>query len=668
MTDFVYDIETYKSCFTVYIGNADTRKCYGYEISFRKDDREKMIQLCRHIKKTGGRMVGFNNVGFDWPVMQYILLNQDCTVSDIFDKAQECINAEWSSVKNPLIPQVDLYLVHHFDNKARSTSLKSLEFNMRSDNIEDLPFDPFSDLTPEQIDELLNYNKHDMYQTYLFYNESLEQIRFRDELSEKYGRDFTNHNDTKIGKSYFIMRLEEASPGACYHKGKVRQTKRDSINLKDCILPYIQFKRPEFQAVKDWLERQSITETKGVFKDIQEHSLGDLAQYANMRTKKKKLHGEYNEEELQKEVPESWVQRYDLKSGKVSWYWSWNVADSLNCVVDGLQYDFGTGGLHASMENTIIESNEEKVLVDADVKSYYPNLAIVNRVSPAHLGDTFCDIYEDVYKQRQSYAKGTPENAMMKLALNGVYGDSNNKFSPFYDPKYTMTITVSGQLTLCMLAEELTAIEGLEIIQVNTDGLTYYVPVEKQQEAREGCDNWVQQTGLELEFAEYQKMALRDCNNYLAMDTEGNVKQKGAYQYSGMGWHQNQSMLVVPKAAEAALLYDQDIEEFIHNHDDKMDFMIRAKVPRNFRLVGVRDGQEEPLQNICRYYVSNDGVELVKIMPPLPGKEEERRTGIQVGHKVKVCNDIANYDGDINYDYYVKEAKKLVVDMKEKVC
>ena len=155
----------------------------------------------------------------------------------------------------------------------------------------------------------------------------------------------------------------------------------------------------------------------------------------------------------------------------------------------------------------------------------------------------------------------------------------------------------------------------------------------------------------------------------------GKIKRKGCYAYkrpdedgAELGWHANHSALVVPKAAEAALLYDQDIEEFIHNHDDKMDFMIRAKVPRNFRLVGVRDGQEEPLQNICRYYVSNDGVELVKIMPPLPGKEEERRTGIQVGHKVKVCNDIANYDGDINYDYYVKEAKKLVVDMEEKIC
>ena len=56
--------------------------------------------------------------------------------------------------------------------------------------------------------------------------------------------------------------------------------------------------------------------------------------------------------------------------------------------------------------------------------------------------------HEDVYNQRKSFAKGTAENAMLKLALNSVYGDSNNKYSVFYDPKYTMNITINGQLSL----------------------------------------------------------------------------------------------------------------------------------------------------------------------------------------------------------------------------
>ena len=38
-------------------------------------------------------------------------------------------------------------------------------------------------------------------------------------------------------------------------------------------------KRPEFIAVLEWFSKQRITETKGVFSDIEEHQLGDVAKY-----------------------------------------------------------------------------------------------------------------------------------------------------------------------------------------------------------------------------------------------------------------------------------------------------------------------------------------------------------------------------------------------------
>jgi len=621
MSDIVYDLEVYPNFTCGYFGNPETRQCWAFEIS---------------------------------------------GVRQIYNRSKKLIEAgeeERFKLMTPehkmLIPQIDLYKVHHFDNKARATSLKALEFNMRSENIEDLPFEPGTKLTDKQKDKVLAYNKHDMAETVKFYRESLDQIRFREELCHKYQSNFLNYNDTKIGKAYFVMRLEEANPGCCYKERKIQQTKRDKIDLNDCILPYIQFERPEFQAVKEWLSNQTITKTKGVFTDILEKDLGDLANHANMRTKQKKYP---SSEEAQEACFEgSWVEDRELKSGKISNYLCWRVADNLNTIVDDFQFDFGTGGIHGSIENTIVDTDNEGVVVDKDVKSMYPAIAIANSVYPAHLGETFCEIYTDVYNQRQQYAKGTPENAMMKLALNGVYGDSNNQYSPFYDPQYTMTITVSGQLSLCMLAEKLMEVPTLQMIQVNTDGVTYKVSSDHKEKADEKCERWMKETGLELEEGIYKRMALRDVNNYLALDLEGKVKQKGAYQSKDMGWHQNQSALVIPKAAEHALLYDGDIEEFIHNHKDIYDFMLRVKTPKTSRLVDVNeDGEDQPLQNITRYYVSNDGVELVKIMPPLEGQENERRIGVQSGWKVTPCNNIKNYKGDINYEYYVKEARKLV--------
>jgi len=140
------------------------------------------------------------------------------------------------------------------------------------------------------------------------------------------------------------------------------------------------------------------------------------------------------------------------------------------------------------------------------------------------------------------------------------------------------------------------------------------------------------------------------------------IKRKGAYEYDGLGWHQNQSSLVIPMAAEHALINGGDVEEFILKHDNKYDFLLRTKVPRSSRLVTVdEDGEETLQQNICRYYISDQGEKLVKIMPPLPKKpDEERRIGIDQSWEVKTCNNILDFKWDINYDYYISEAKKLV--------
>ncbi len=51
-------------------------------------------------------------------------------------------------------------------------------------------------------------------------------------------------------------------------------------------------------------------------------------------------------------------------------------------------------------------------------------------------------------------------------------------------------------------------------------------------------------------------------------------------------------------------------------------------------------------------------------MPPLEGDTEERRLGIDAAWKVKTCNNMKSFDGDINYDYYIQEANKLVINSK----
>ena len=314
----------------------------------------------------------------------------------------------------------------------------------------------------------------------------------------------------------------------------------------------------------------------------------------------------------------------------------------------------------------------------------------------------FCDIYEYIYNMRKEYKKKglDAEQAMLKLALNGTYGASNDKFSPFYDPKFTMSITINGQLSLCMLIEKLSKLDGFDMIQANTDGITFMIAKDKDEEASKVCRWWEEVTKLELEKNIYKRMIIRDVNNYIAEYEDGHLKNKGAYEWQNLGWHKNHSAPVISMAAEMVLVHGKSVEDVIRNHDNYMDFMLRTKVPRSSNLVLVKgDGSEEQLQNICRYYVSNNGGQLVKVMPPVveskmlkyytddegneyfpKNKTEEkkyeklgykfmgeksvkqppRRIGIDTNWNVVPCNNIKNFNNDINYDYYIQSANKLI--------
>jgi len=610
MIDYIYDIETYPNIFCIGLRNTETGAHHLFEISWRKNEIRSFMTFLSVLRRDGDRMVGFNNVGFDYPVIHYIIQNQNnIDVFDIYMKADSIINTPWNQrFKNQvwdsdtLIPQIDLYKIHHFDNAAKATGLKVIEFNLKMNTIKDLPYRPGQVLDCDQCDQLIDYMWHDIEATELFYDETKSQIEFREQLTEKYNRSFINHNDTKIGKDYFVMQLEKLVPG--FNK-KNRTLRENGIRVADIIFPYIRFEQSEFNRILQWFNQQTITDTKGVFKDV-------------------------------------------------------------SCNINGFDFVFGTGGIHGSVDPCIIESDKDYMIIDIDVASYYPNLAIVNRLYPEHLGEKFCDIYQDVYEQRKTFKKGTVENAMLKLALNGVYGDSNSKYSPFYDPQYTMSITINGQLLLCMLAEMLIKAPSVKLLQINTDGLTIKCPRNYEQWVKDACNWWEGFTRLQLEYAEYSSMFIRDVNNYIAQYTDGSIKRKGVYDYN-LDWHQNHSALVVPKAVESHLVDGTDYRKFIENHTDYHDFMLRTKIPRSSSLVWVDyHGKDHKQQNVNRYYISMMGGDLVKLMPPTPtmiknGKTDDRRIGINTGWKTTVCNDILEFHPDeIEHEWYIKEAEKLV--------
>jgi len=473
----VLDIETFPNCFTVAMEPLfqDEPK-WVWEISHRRDDRRELLQWLQWLAQTQTPMITFNGIHFDYPVIHFLIENNAASVEQIYTKAMSIIESGdkfghtiWPDKRH--IPQIDLFKLYHFDNPAKSTSLKYLQVNMRAETVVDMPVENGTMLNAQQIDDLLiPYNRHDVSKTKQFALSSMDAINFRISLIDQFGVDVLNWNDTKIGEQIIIRKLGN---DLCYDfstgRKKIRQTPRTSVALNEIIFPYIQFQNPAFQHVLTYLRAQVLRSE-------------DMYEDSGIKTK--------------------------------------GVFTDLKALVGGVEFYFGVGGIHGSLERKRVVATDEWLIRDIDVASLYPSIAIVNNLAPEHLGEAFTQVYSQIPKERKKWqtekGKKCPEANALKLAANGVYGKSNSPYSPFFDPAFTMTITINGQLMLAMLIEKLSTVPTLQILQANTDGVSYFIHRDNEPLAASHCKEWEKLTGLTLESQNFTRFFIRDVNSYIA--------------------------------------------------------------------------------------------------------------------------------------------------------
>lgn len=262
--NYCYDIECLPNFFSVRFTRDEDDAKWCFEISEWVNQGQELYFFLTQMQMSHGRMVGYNNEAYDYPMIHLIMQYKGVINNAIlYNKSQAIINSDnvyehfiWNSKR--FIPQVDLYKIHHFDNKAKRTSLKLLEFNMMLDNINELQIGWDKNITRSEADETLAYNDDDVEATRAFYRYSKKAIAFRDELSRKYGEDFTNFNDTKIGEKFFIMEL--AKSGVKAHKSI--QTHRSIINVNEVLLPYLKFETQGFNEVLKFFLKLLLTLNK----------------------------------------------------------------------------------------------------------------------------------------------------------------------------------------------------------------------------------------------------------------------------------------------------------------------------------------------------------------------------------------------------------------------
>ncbi len=686
MNEYIYDIETLRNMFSIALLNIQTKKVDIFYILYNTEENVDINQYCEMLNfldKTTC-LIGYNNLGFDYPVIHELLerrsyfkqMKTKDLVDFIYKKAQEVIDSEYPNISRPLIKQIDLYKIMHYDNDSKRTSLKHIQYATNFSNIQEMPYSHKDYLTYNQMMEIADYNINDINATFTLYEivrgntthsvyKGEDRIAMREQFGKKYDLDLTNHNDPKIGSDILLKLYSERNNLNKKVVSSFRYTPKP-ISLKECILEKISFNFEGFQNLIDWLKEQTITETKGTFKDIEVKTIPKLLPFIACKVMK----------------------------GKVK---------DLSIKYNGGEFIYGTGGIHQCAPPGIYSSNDEWIILDADVTSLYPNLCVTNRWYPEHLGESFYIVYKNDIIDVRVAAKKAGDKVVdkgLKLGANGAYGKFNDINSWMCSPITAMKITLNGQLFLTKLVEMLCEnLSDLTVIQTNTDGITVKVKRSEIEKYYEICKEWESFSNLNLEYVTYSKMVIRDVNNYIAFydDSKKKPKLKGEFEID-KELHKDPSQKIVYKALLEYYQNNIPVEKTIKECKDIYDFckMCRAKSGGWFELHYFKDDDinRDKLQKLNRYYVSNTQFHLKKLLPPLNQitktekhkqdvdanqmnifdliedntfKEKNRIQDIESGYTVQIFNKFEEKefnDYNINYDYYIDQCNKFLKVIK----
>lgn len=626
---WVYDLECGINFFSAVYYNPEhneMREFYhldDYDVDQGGGTRADHIAFLRENVK---RMVGFNNVGYDGRLLEYFVKYPRMNASGIYLYSQSLIENSDERVypnRKFFLPQLDLYLIHHFNNKHRKTSLKWVGFFIRDDDLQDIPFHHNMPVDLSEVPEIMRYNRHDVLLTTELYRMSSEQIKLRSALREQYGMECMNWSDSKIGEE-LMLKLYAERAGVSARNLREQRTARASVNLYSVVSKDVS----RSKAIDQWLADTTI-DPLAVEKDV---------------------------------------------------HYSERVGD--------ITLDYGLGGVHGVNAGAYY-SNDTHIIIDLDIASMYPSIAVTLGIYPQHLGASFTEVYASIIDQRlqAKRMKNFSTSDALKLALNSVYGKSKSEYSWLYDPAFTYGVTINGQLLLSDVIRRVQEATDCVTIQANTDGFTVYIRREQVSVLMSTIVKWEKESSLVMESDVYDSMVLRDVNNYIAVTESRQIKAKGAFEYDkrvGKQWafHKNNSARIVPIALARYFIDSIPVEETIRTFatktgqkfelgDEKVqshgiyDYCLISKARKGWthQRFYPEDGklQVENLSKHLRYYVTTKGDQFYKVSDN--GNKSILEKHPQSG-RVYRLRDFMTYlpqdDYEVDYSYYERAARSII--------
>lgn len=621
MTHWVHDYETLSNCFVGVFEHFKEDEIKVFVIHKLRNDLPALLQFLDQNKKNKEWHISFNGLAFDSQITELILRDKRLIKMDpedvakaIYQKAQDTIQKSNNNefVQYPewtlSIGQIDVFKLNHWDNPARRSGLKWLQFAMDWPNVQEMPIShTYHVKTMAEINEIISYCINDVKSTKKLMLLSKPLLDVRTSIKTKYGLKCYSYSNTKMG-SELLLSLYCKATGQEPKEVKQYRTYREQIEVKDILFPYIKFQSLDMIGFHEMLKGKVIKNTKKDF---------------------------------------SYVLNYM-----------------------GNEFHYGAGGIHQCIEKGIYKADDKFIIKDLDVASLYPSIGCENGMYPAHLGKDFFRVYkQDIVDVRMAEKRKKEGKDMaiiegFKEAANATFGNSNSIHSWLYDPRYTMETTINGQLMITMLVEKLLMmIPEAQLLQTNTDGATLRFPKEWLPEYVQICKDWEAITKLTLEFADYKAMYIWDVNNYIAEYTSGKTKCKGRFEWEDLQNHKvthlykNKSHLIVSKALFNYFINDIPPEKYLSDNRNIFEYCAGIKVRGDWRAVQscyTKQGMiEKELQSTLRYYVSTNGCKIIK-KNVSDGREIQVEAGKWLQTEFNVYKEMKWEDYNVDESYYLE--------------
>ena len=337
-----------------------------------------------------------------------------------------------------------------------------------------------------------------------------------------------------------------------------------------------------------------------------------------------------------------------------------------NTKIGGMPCKYAWGGVHGSLLCYHEEATETRAIQNRDVSSLYPSLIERYNYLSRNVPDP--QLFYSIRKERiEAKHRGDKQTAKdLKLPLNTVSGAQENQYNDLYDPLPTRSLRISGQLFLTVLAVKLLdGCETIKLLNFNTDGLMYSIDRVEIPIADAICAEWEKTTGFELELDDIAKVWIKDVNNLLEIQTNGDVKTVGGYLNYGVSvkgaWAINNNAIIVKKAIVDYFVKGIPVETTIGECNDIFSFQWIAKAGAKYKeAYHLVDDVRQSVQRVNRVYATSD-TRYGKLFKVKAETDASAKIEMLPDHCI-IDNDNHLTITDVDKTFYIEMAKKRIND------